>query len=286
LPGKSDLSDRKQVIRTVLDKLAQRRPQADTVVDQARRDLTEATEFVRKHNLVTLYETPLRIIEMPEFQRGVTVASCMSPGPFEKNGVTFYNISPPPAQWMPVQVESYFKEYNDSMLKNLTVHEAMPGHYLQRSHSNRFQAPTLVRSVFYSGTFTEGWAVYAERIMAEQGYGGPEVHIQQLKMRLRTIVNALLDQAIHTDGMSEQHAMELMMNDGFQERSEAAGKWRRALLTSTQLSTYFVGTTELDKLREDYRTKYGPIKDWRAFHDKMLSFGSPAPRYLRELMGV
>jgi uncharacterized protein (DUF885 family) len=285
-PGKSDLSDRKQVIRTVLDKLAERRPEVDTIVGQAKHELADATEFVRRQNLVTLYETPLRVIEMPEFQRGVAVASCSPPGPFEKNGVTFYNISPPPAQWTSVQVDSYFKEYNYYMLKNLTVHEAMPGHYLQRAHANRFQAPTLVRSVFSSGTFTEGWAVYAERIMVEHGYGGPEVHMQQLKMRLRTIVNALLDQAIHTEGMSEQQAMDLMMNEGFQERSEAAGKWRRALLTSTQLSTYFVGTTEIDKLREDYRSKHGEIKEWKAFHDKILSFGSPAPRYVRELMGV
>jgi uncharacterized protein (DUF885 family) len=221
---------------------------------------------------------------MPEFQRGVAVASCASPGPLEKHGQTFLNISPPPANWNAGQVDSFFREYNDFMLKDLVVHEGMPGHYLQIAHANRFAAPTVVRSLFRSGSFVEGWAVYAERLMADQGFGGPEVRMQQLKMWLRTIINSLLDIGIHTQGMTEQQAMDLMMNDGFQERSEAAGKWRRAQLSSTQLCTYFVGAAELLQLRADYEKQRGSIRDWKAFHDRMLSFGSPAPRYLRQLM--
>jgi uncharacterized protein (DUF885 family) len=128
--------------------------------------------------------------------------------------------------------------------------------------------------------------VYAEKIMAERGYGGPGVQMQQLKMRLRTIINAILDQGVHMRDMTEQQAMTLMMNEGFQEKSEAAGKWRRACLTSAQLSTYYVGTTEIDEIRADYIRANGPIRDAKAFHDRMLSFGSPAPRFLRELMGL
>jgi uncharacterized protein (DUF885 family) len=278
--------DRSKVIRSVLDKLAESRPDASSIVALAKSDLAEATDFVRSRGLVTVFESPLRIVEMPEFQRGVAVASCASPGPLEKNGMTFFNISPPPSAWSQAQVDSYFREYNNSMTKNLVVHEAMPGHYLQRAHANRFQAPTMTRAIFASGTFTEGWAVYAEKVMADAGYGGPEVRMQQLKMRLRTIINALIDQGIHAQGMSEQAAMDLMMNEGFQEKSEASGKWRRAMLSSTQLSTYYAGTTELDQLRGDYVKKHGPIRDEKAFHDHMLSFGSPAPRYVRELMGV
>lgn len=279
-------ADRKKVIRAVLDKLSENRPDAATIVAQATHDLAEATEFVKNKNLMTVYDTPLRIIEMPEFQRGVAVASCASPGPLDRKGVTFFNISPPPSTWNPEQVESYFREYNDYMVKNLTVHEAMPGHYLQRAHANRFEAPTLVRAIFWSGTFTEGWAVYAERIMADAGYGGPEVRMQQLKMRLRMIINALIDQGIHARGMTEQQAMDLMIKEGFQEKSEAAGKWRRACLTSAQLSTYYVGGTEMDQLRTAYQRKFGAITDWRGFHDLVLSFGSPAPKYVRQAMGL
>ncbi|MBC7925692.1 MAG: DUF885 domain-containing protein [Bryobacteraceae bacterium] len=278
--------NRTATIRAVLDKLADQRPSGDTILGLAQRDMVEATEYVRTHNIVSLYESPLRILEMPEFQRGVAVASCASPGPLEKNGVTFFNISPPPQGWSEAQVTSYFREYNNSMTKNLVVHEAMPGHYLQRAHANRFKAPTLTRVVFSSGTFTEGWAVYAEKVMADAGFGGPEVRMQQLKMRLRTIINSLLDQGIHSRGMTEGQAMDMMLTEGFQERSEAAGKWRRAMLTSTQLSTYYTGTTELDGLREEYVQKHGPIQDEKAFNDRLLSFGSPAPRYIRELMGT
>jgi len=122
--------------------------------------------------------------------------------------------------------------------------------------------------------------------VTEHGYGGPEVELQQQKMRLRMIINAIIDQGIHSRGMTEQQALDLMMNEGFQERSEAAGKWRRACLTSAQLSTYYVGATELDRLRNDYTAKIGAIRSAQSYHDRLLSFGSPAPRYLRELMDV
>ena len=284
--GFSKSGDRASVIRATLDKIAENRPSADTIVSVAERDLKDATDYVRTRKLLTVYDSPLKIVEMPEFQRGVAVATCASPGPLEKNGTTFFHISPPPAQWTTPQVESYFREYNKAMTRNLVVHEAMPGHYLQRAHANRFKAPTLTRAIFSSGTFTEGWAVYAEKLMADAGFGGPEVRMQQLKMRLRSIINALIDQGIHARDMTEQQAMDLMMNEGFQEKSEAAGKWRRAILTSTQLSTYYVGTSELDAIRDAWVKSHGPIREEQAFNDRLLSFGSPAPKYVRELMGV
>jgi uncharacterized protein (DUF885 family) len=278
------LNDKKFVIRSVLNKLAEDRPSAETIVDQARRDLEETTAFVREHNLITVPDEPIRIIVMPEFRRGVAIAYCDSPGPLEDGGETFYAISPPPADWDRQRVESFFKEYNNYMLKNLTVHEAMPGHYLQIAHSNRFSAPTLVRSIFWSGPFVEGWATYAEQVMVEYGYGGPQVKMQQLKMRLRLIINAIIDQKIHAGDMTEQQALDLMMKEGFQEEGEAMGKWRRACLTSTQLSTYFVGNIEVNDIRMAYEQKYGPDTDIKMMHDTMISFGSPPARFVRELI--
>ena len=172
------------------------------------------------------------------------------------------------------------------MLQDLTVHEAMPGHYLQIMHSNEFKAPTLVRAIFRSGTFTEGWAVYAEQVMAEQGYGGDAVHMQQLKMKLRVIINAIIDQKIHTAGMTEKEAIDFMMKEGFQEEGEAAGKWKRAQLSSTQLSTYYVGVVEVNDIAETYKNKTERPFVMKELHDKMLSFGSPAPKYVKEMMGL
>ncbi len=277
------LGDVKHVNKAVLDKLAENRPDNDTIVEKARKTLADAIDFTRDKKLVTVPKEPVKIIVMPEFQRGVAVAYCESPGPFEPNGETFYAISPTPADWSPERVESFFKEYNDYMLNDLTVHEAVPGHYLQGAHSNKFKAPTLVRAIFYSGSFVEGWAVYSERVMAEAGFGGPEVHMQQLKMRLRVIINAIIDQKIHTEGMTEEEAMAMMMNDGYQEDGEAAGKWRRATLTSTQLSTYFVGASEVEDIRVSYEAANKKV-DLKKLHDTMLSFGSPPAKYVKRMM--
>jgi uncharacterized protein (DUF885 family) len=278
--------DHRSIVKAVLDKLAESHPDNSTIVDLAKQDLQTATDFVRQNQLVTVPGEPVKIIVMPEFQRGVAVAYCDSPGALEKNGETFYSISPTPSDWSKEKAQSFFREYNNFMLQNLTIHEAMPGHYLQLAHSNKFRAPTLIRSVFGSGPFIEGWATYAEQLMVEKGFGGAEVKMQQLKMRLRLIINAILDQKIHTAGMTEKEAMDLMMGEGFQEEGEAAGKWRRACLSSTQLSTYFVGNIGINDIRKAYENKFGPIKDLKDFHDKLLSFGSPAPKYVKDLMGL
>jgi len=282
---RADMS-RLMLVKRVLDKLAEQRPNNDTIVPKAEETLKATTDFVRKHNIVTVPDDPVKIIVMPEYSRGSAVAYCDAAGALEKNGATFYAISPTPSDWKPERVESFFKEYNDYMLEDLTIHEAMPGHYLQLAHANRFKAPTLIRALYSSGTFVEGWAVYSEAVMAEKNYGGAEVKMQQLKMKLRVIINAIIDQKIHTAGMTEKEAVAFMMNEGFQEEGEAAGKWRRANLSSTQLSTYYVGSLEVADIRRDYEKKMGAKFDMKKAHDLMLSFGSPAPKYVRESMGL
>ncbi len=274
------------LIRRVLTRLAEDCPTNQTIVPEAREGLKEITRYVEQKKLVTVPDDPVEIIVMPEHQRGFYIGYCDSPGPLEKNGTTFYAISPTPKHWTAERAETFYREYNDYMLQNLTIHEAMPGHYLQIAHANKFQADTPLRAILSSGTFVEGWATYAEQLMVEAGYGGPEVHLQQLKMRLRLIINSIIDQKIHTAGMTEGEAMEMMMVDGFQEEGEAAGKWVRASLTSTQLSTYYVGNLEINGIRRDYEAKHRGKIDLKAFHDQLLSFGSPAPKHARTLMGL
>lgn len=284
-PGKpTEGVERKVIIRAVLDKIAETHSDNNDIVPKAKQKLAEATEFVRSHHLLTLPQDPIQVIVMPEFQRGVAVAYCDPSGPLEKNGATFYAISPTPADWTPERAASFFREYNDAMLNDLTVHEAMPGHYVQLALANKVTKSTSVRDLFNSGTFVEGWATYAEQFMADAGFGGPETKMEQMKMRLRLIINAMLDQKIHAGSMTEAEAMKLMMDEGYQEEGEAAGKWRRALLTSTQLSTYFVGNMELNALARDLKAKTGG--DWQAVHDSMLSHGSIATKYTRRLSGL
>lgn len=281
----AELADRPRVIRAVLDRLAEKHANDETVVARAKEITDAATAFVREKNLVTVPDAPLKVIVLPEFQRGVAIAYCDSPGALEPNGETYFSVSPTPADWTDARRRSFFREYNDYMLHDLAVHEAMPGHYLQLAHSNAFRAPTLVRAVFASGTFIEGWAVYAERVMADAGFGGPEVKMQQLKMRLRAIINAILDNKVHTAGMTEKEALALMMQRGFQEEGEAVGKWRRASQSSTQLSTYFVGAVEHDDLRAAAERKEGAAFDLKRYHDRVLSLGSPGVKYVRRELG-
>ncbi|HYN93498.1 MAG TPA: DUF885 domain-containing protein, partial [Pilimelia sp.] len=265
-------------IRRALDGLALDHPDDSSIVDLATVAMAEATAFVRDHDLVSLVDDPCVIEEMPEFARGVAVATCEAPGPLETAEVpTFYCIAPTPAGWPAERVESFYREYNDHMVRNLTVHEAMPGHYLQLAHSRRFQGSSPARALGFSGTFVEGWAQYAEELMTRHGFGGLPVRAQQLKMQLRSTINAILDQLVHCDGGTEADAMALLTGRGFQEVGEAAGKWRRAQLTSTQLSTYFVGYTEVAAIA----AARPPGTSERAWHDAMLAHGSPPPRHVR-----
>lgn len=281
-----ETGDRRAVIRAVLDELADSHPTDTSILEDARQALTDVTSFTRERKLVTVPEEPLKIIVMPEFRRGVSTAYCDSPGPLEEDGETFYAISPTPGEWSAERKLSFYREYNDYMLQDLTVHEAIPGHYLQIAHSNRLRAPTLIRSIFSSGTFVEGWAVYSEQVMAEHGYGGAHFRMQQLKMLTRAVINSILDQKIHAGSMTEQEAMDMMLGEGYQEDGEAAGKWIRAQLTSAQLSTYFVGIAEHNDLRRDWEARNGPIDDWQAYHDMVLSHGSPPAKFVRRLLGL
>jgi uncharacterized protein (DUF885 family) len=283
-PANPTPAEQQAAIQAALALASSERPPRDKVVDLARETLRETTAFVRARNFVTVPDEPLEIILMPEFQRGVAVAYCDSPGPLDKGQRTFYAVSPIPEDWTQEQVDSFLREYNSRSIANLTIHEAMPGHYLQIAHSNRY--PSVLRAMLGSGPFIEGWAVYTERVMHEQGFRGddPLMRLVQLKWYLRAVTNAIMDSAIHVDGMTRDEAMKLMVETGFQEEREAAGKWVRAQLTSAQLSTYFVGYQEHADLRAEAERRAGAKFDLRAYHDQVLSFGSPPVRFVRALM--
>jgi uncharacterized protein (DUF885 family) len=283
-------------VREVLDRLAGQAPVTDrTILPHCREALDQLSSRVEELELVTRPDTDVRIIVMPESRRGVAVAYCDPPGPLEPGATdgalpTFFAVSPTPADWDAARVESFYREYNGHLLRNLTVHEAMPGHLLQLAHSARYRGSTRVRHAAWSGPFVEGWAVYAEELVAAAGLGlGPEtdaaLRMQQLKMQLRTTINAILDVRVHSRGMTREEAMTLMTVRGHQEEGEAAGKWRRALLTSAQLSTYYVGHREVAEIAGRLAARR---PDWspRHRHDSMLSHGSPPPRHLRTLLDL
>ena len=284
LPAQPDDAQQQKAIEAALELAYADKPARDKVVEAAKAALDQSTAFVREHDLMTLPDAPVEIILMPEFQRGVAVAYCDSPGPLDKNLKTFYAVSPIPDDWNNKQVDSFLREYNSRMIHLLSIHEGTPGHYLEGWHSAKF--PSTLRAVLRSGLFAEGWAVYTERMMQEQGYldNDPLFHLVQLKFYLRTISNAILDQGVHVDNWTREQAMHLMTHDAFQQESEAAGKWTRAQLTSAQLPTYFVGAQEHFDTRKAMQDKLGADFNLKAYHDQMLSYGAPPVRFARQLM--
>jgi uncharacterized protein (DUF885 family) len=284
LPVMPNASEQQAAIVAALELAYEQRPARNKVFETTSHALEETQRFVRAHDLVTVYDDPIQIIPMPEFQRGVALAYCDSPGPLDKGQKTFFAVSPIPDDWSEDQVNSFLREYNTRSIYNLTIHEAMPGHYLQLMHANRYDSP--LRAVLASGSFVEGWAVYTEGMMVEEGFlnHDPLMHLIQLKWYLRSVGNALLDQAVHVGGISREDAMHMMTHDTFQQEREAAGKWVRAQLSAAQLPTYFVGVQEHLALREEAKKAWGKDFTLKRYHDAVLAYGSPPVRYARELM--
>lgn len=284
LPDTPDDAQQQAAIEAALALAYAERPARDQVVATVEATLAEATRFTREKDLVTLPDAPVKVILMPEFQRGVSVAYCDSPGPLDKHLDTFYAVSPIPEDWTEVQADSFLREYNTRMLHLLSIHEAMPGHYLEGAHSAKH--PSVLRGVLRSGLFAEGWAVYTEGMMMDAGYldNDPLFRLMRYKFYLRAVANAILDQGVHVDNWTREQAMDLMVRRTFQQEREAAGKWVRVQLTSAQLPTYFVGVQEHLETRRAVQEREGEAFNLKSYHDRILSHGAPPVRFARQLM--
>ena len=284
MPDKPSEDQQQAALEAALELAYVDKPARDKVVETAEQTLATATAFVREKDLVTVPDAPVKIILMPEFQRGVAVAYADSPGPLDKGLETFYAVSPMPEDWTDAQVESFLREYNTRMIHLLSIHEGTPGHYLEGWHSAKH--PSVLRGVLRSGTFAEGWAVYTEKVMTDEGYldNDPLFRLVHLKFYLRAVANAILDQGVHVDNWTEEQAMDLMVRRTFQQEREAAGKWTRVQLTSAQLPTYFVGVQEHFDTRRAAEEKLGDAFDLKTYHDQLLSHGAPPVRFARQLM--
>ena len=279
-----DAEGRRAMTRRVLERIGEDHGAAETLVEDVKATVRDVKDFIAARKILTLPEPDqCRIIEMPEFLRGNAVAHLNPAPPLDPRGTSEYAISPPPAHWSPERAESYLREYNRAMLKILTIHEAYPGHYVQLEYSNR--CPSLIRRVLYSGTFAEGWAMYVDGVMLDQGFGDGSLplRLQQLKFRLRAVVNAILDNRMHCGGMTDDEARDLLMNRAFQTEGEAEGKIIRSKQSSCQLSTYFVGVEAFRRLRQSIQREMGERFDLAKFHEAALSEGTPPVKHLPSL---
>ena len=279
-----DKPELNQVVSEALNKIAEKHATPETYFADAKKDLEETTQFVKAKDLLTLpARANLQVIETPEFLRGIYSVGGFSPAPaLQPELGAFYWITPIPATWTKDRVESKLREYNTYGFKILTIHEAMPGHYVQFEYANDIQPPSRrgFRSVFGNGPYIEGWAVYATQVMLDAGYmdNSPEMRLSFMKQALRVYGNTILDVRMQTMGMTDQQAMDLMINDTFQEQEEARGKLQRAKLSSTQLPTYFVGWRDWLRLRQRYKEEHGADFSLKEFHERALKEGAlPLP---------
>ncbi len=280
------------MVKMMIDKLSEHHCKPADFVNTIRQQIPTLTKFVDEHKLLTLDPSkPLQVRETPKFMRGTAGASISAPGPYEKKGTTFYNVDPLSVEdgWTAERSESYLREYNDYMLQILNIHEAIPGHYAQLIYSN--QSPSMIKTIFGNGAMVEGWAVYTERMMLEQGYGAengakeasPEMWLIYYKWNLRSTCNTIIDYSIQCKNMQEKEVLDLLQNQAFQTEAEAKGKYKRASLSQVQLCSYFTGYTEIYDFRESLKKKEGDKFDLKAFHEKFLSFGSAPVKFVKAL---
>ncbi|MFM8893036.1 MAG: DUF885 domain-containing protein, partial [Planctomycetia bacterium] len=294
-PGKpvppDDEAGRRALVAAVVAAVSQDHGSPETLVGDARDTVAGLRDFIRARGIVGLPEPDrCRIIAMPEFRRGNSLAYLEQALPLDPEGASSYAISPPPASWDAARARSFLEEYNRRMLRILTIHEAYPGHYVQLEWSNRCRS--LVRRVLQSGTFIEGWAVYTEQMMLDEGYGEGDLalRLMQLKFFLRAVANTILDHGMHCEDWSDERALSFLMDDAFQSEGEARLKIVRAKQSSVQLSTYFAGRTAHHRLRQEMQREMGERFDLGRYHEAVLAGGSVPVKFLpglvRERLGI
>lgn len=272
------------VIKMMIDTISVQHVARANFQTEIEKQLPELTKFVQEKNLLYLDPTkPLKVRKEPEYMAGVAGASMSSPGPYEKKGTAYYNVGSL-VGWSEEKAESYLREYNKYVLQILNIHEAIPGHYVQLVYSNK--APSIIKSILGNGAMIEGWAVYSELMMLENGYGNnePEMWLLYYKWNLRSVCNTILDISVHTKNMSKEDALDLLTNQAFQQKTEAEGKWHRVQVTSVQLTSYFTGFYEITKLREAYKKKMGNAYKLKKFNEQFLSYGSAPVKYIRQIL--
>ena len=271
-------------VKQLIDHLSVKHVKREEFVDEVRRQMPIIEKFILEHDLLEMDPSrPLVIRETPEYMRGFAGASVSAPGPYDATANTYYNVTPLD-HYTEEQAESYLREYNHWILQILNIHEALPGHYTQLVHANK--SPSMIKSILGNGAMIEGWAVYSERMMLEEGYGNnePEMWLMYSKWNLRVVANTILDYSIQVLGMTQEEGLNLLMNEAFQERTEAEGKWRRATLSQVQLTSYFNGYAEIYAFREELKQKMGDQFKLKDFHNKFLSYGNAPVPVIRKLM--
>lgn len=277
-----------EITRAMINKLSEKHVNAENFQQEIEKQIPALVEYIKKKDLIYIDPSkPLVVRKEPAYMQGVAGASISAPGPYDKNGNTYYNVGSL-ASYSKEAAESYLREYNEYILQILNIHEAIPGHYTQLVYANN--SPSIIKAILGNNTMIEGWAVYGERMMLESGYptlegeSTDEMWLMYYKWHLRSVCNTILDYSVQCLNMSKEDALKLLVEEAFQQKTEAENKWRRASVTNVQLCCYFTGYTEIYNLREEMKKREGNNFNLKKWHEKFLSYGSAPVKYIKELM--
>jgi len=277
-------TDTLELIGRMIDTLSVKHVEPNEFQSAIEKTLPKLTAFVKAKDLVTLDPSkPLVVRKEPGYMAGVAGASMSSPGPYDNAQNAYFNVGSL-SGWSAERSESYLREYNQYILQILCIHEAIPGHYVQLVYSNK--APSMIKSIFGNGAMVEGWAVYSEQMMLDNGFGNnePEMLLMWYKWHLRSVCNTILDYGVHCQNMPKQTAIALLTHEAFQQQAEAEGKWKRVSVTSVQLDSYYTGFKEIMDLREEWKSKMSDNYKLKEFNEKFLSYGSAPVKLIRDAM--
>ncbi|MCQ6958180.1 DUF885 domain-containing protein [Mucilaginibacter aquariorum] len=276
--------DSLEFIGKLIDTLSSKHVAPGDFQSAIEKEIPKLTAFIKSKDLLTLDPSkPLVVRKEPGYMAGVAGASISSPGPYDKEGNTYYNVGSL-SGWSPEKAESYLREYNNYTLQILCIHEAIPGHYTQLVYAN--QSPSLIKSVLGNGAMVEGWAVFSEQEMMDAGFGdnAPEMRLMWYKWHLRSVCNTILDYSVHASNMTKEQAIKMLTKEAFQQQTEADNKWKRVSVSSVQLTSYYTGYKEINALHEEWKKKQADKYKLKQFNEKFLSYGSAPVKFIKEAM--
>jgi uncharacterized protein (DUF885 family) len=276
--------DSLEYIAKVIDTLSSKHVAPGDFQSAIEQEIPKLTAFIRSKDLLTMDPSkPLVVRKEPGYMAGVAGASISSPGPYDKDGNTYYNVGSL-SGWSAEKAESYLREYNNYTLQILCIHEAIPGHYTQLVYANK--APSIIKSVLGNGAMVEGWAVFSEQEMIDAGFGdaAPEMRLMWYKWHLRSVCNTILDYSVHAGSMTKEQAIKMLTKEAFQQQTEADNKWKRVSVSSVQLTSYYTGYKEINALHEEWKKKQASKYKLKQFNEKFLSYGSAPVKFIKEAM--
>ncbi len=270
--------------REVMRQLGREHPSADRLVPETAAMLEEIRTFLIEQEIVSVpSEVRCEVTHTPPYMRWA-FAAMDPPGPFETVATeAYYYVTPPEPSWTPEEQEEWLSRFDYHTLRDVSIHEAYPGHYVHFLHMQH--APTDASKALSSYAFIEGWAHYCEQMMVEAGYGNhdPRLRLAQLREALLRDCRYIVSIKMHTHGMTVEEATRFLLEHGYMDELPARREAQRGTFDPGYLN-YTLGKLQILKLREDYEREKGMEFSLRAFHDELLAYGAPPVPLLRKLL--